>query len=311
MNRENTSQIITKGFSEGLSEYEIAEIIVSSRKDLIDTIAGLISKGKNINKSTDEISRQIVNLGKSSKMNINFDEDTNKKISKMASSKKCDINVLTIDQFDILIRSENISNKDQIRRYYTDIHRFYMKLCELCNNMTKDKENRFLILAMDMSGLLFHVLSTMKQSIILRDALTLMFCNKSTRCTNHSGISGDRSFLNWMSHEASHIANKHMGVTDEFINKIPGGESIDDVAVNVRKKLSPHLTTKLGEKSFCEDIIIAEKGYTIDERFRQIRNPPDDASYKAICGEVSDGGHEHRSKLASAITIVLSEWRRK
>lgn len=310
LNRENTAQIIAKGFSEKLSENEIAEIIVSSSKDLIDTIARLINEGKFKKKSPDEISRKIVNFGRSiCKMDINFDENTTKKISKVASSKKCSTDVLTIQQFNLLIESENISinQKALIKKYYNKIRTLYKDLCNLCNNMTENEEENFLTLANDLSAVLLYAVSTLKQSIILRDALTLMFC-RAHRCKNHCGISGDTSFLNWMSHEASYIANKRMGVTNEFIDKIPGAESIDEIVVTVRQKLSPYLTRKLGEVSFSEDIRIAEIGYTIDERFRQIRNPPDYAGYRAICGEVSDGGHVHRSNLASAITIVLSEW---
>ena len=221
----------------------------------------------------------------------------------------------SIEEFDVLIKSENISinHKAYIRKYYRKIHELYLKLCQLCNkeNMTEDDEENFLNLSTEMSDVLRIAVSiNKKQSITLRDALTLMFCNEHYKCINHSGINGDTNFLNWMSHEASHIANKYMGVTDEFINKIPGAESIDELVVNVRQKLSPYLTKKLGEISFSEDMRIAYKGYTIDERFRQIRHPPDyfDEHCKAICGEVPDGGHKHRSNLATAIDIVLSEW---
>lgn len=203
--------------------------------------------------------------------------------------RKCFTRALTPTQFNML------SKNDYETISYTVIHDAYSRLCGLCTRSSIiGKEVFFLQYGNKMS----HALLETTRNIIsknMRGALTLMFCMDQQMCTNQPGLKSNlnKSFLNWMSHMASHMANSIIDPVvniDNTVSSIPGN-SRRDVKANVLRELGSKL-----ESLNIEQLERVSEFYHLDYSFRTVRAPY--RSRIGICGEKLDDDHERQKNIS-------------
>ena len=236
---------------------------------------------------------------------------TKKIMFRHMSLNKCQIGVLTIDQFDTLIQREkhDILVKEKIKNIYKKTRKLYINICKICQMESTGSEEEESLLLKDAKSLSTILREKNEWGIIspiLTDALTLMFCRNRNKCINHERWPKhlDTHFLNWLSHRMSEMGNDTIGVRQSDIDAI---RDDDYILNNTREVLSIPLLNKLNNINFCKSIKIAKECYMIDGEFRRLRHPRN-LSYEPICGEQSNSSHIFRQNLANALGLVLDEW---
>jgi len=271
----------------GKDDIDKAEDIILSNEEIVMKMASLIRDGDRQRQTQEEVADTILQLLENPNMEVN--EISMRVVTDAYMKRKCHKRVLTPTQFNVLSK-----NDDDII-LYEDIYNSYSRLCGLCTRSTLvGREKYFLENGKELALSLFNMTNG-RISKNMRDALTLMFCMDQQMCINQPGIKSNlnRSFLNWMSHAAAHLANSTIDSTvniDHIVTSIPGNNR-RDIKANVLSTLGSKL-----ELLNIEQLTKVSEYYRLDHVFRTVRAP--DRSKVGICGERLDDDHERQKNIS-------------